>query len=120
MNNYVQQGKTLTVIAPYAVTSGGGVEVTGTGYLFGIAVNTQNLGDNMEIQVEGVFDLAKDTSTFSEGDYVYWNNTALQATSTVGTNKKIGVAVLMQASGIAAPGGASSDPTVRVRLNPAF
>jgi predicted RecA/RadA family phage recombinase len=78
MNNYVQQGKTLTVIAPYAVTSGGGVEVIGTGYLFGIAVNTQNPGDNMEIQVtEGVFDLAKDTSTFvSDGDYVYWDNTA--------------------------------------------
>ena len=120
MKNYVQQGKTITVIAPYAVSSGGGVEIAGTGYLFGIAVNNQSLGDNMEMQGEGVFDLAKDTSTFNEGDYVYWNNTAFQATSTVGTNKKIGVAVLMQANGIAAPGGAAGDPTVRVRLNPAF
>jgi predicted RecA/RadA family phage recombinase len=119
MNNYVQQGKTITVIAPYNVNSGGGVEVAGTGYLFGIAVNTQVTGDNMEIQVEGVFDLAKDTSTFAEGDYVYWDNTAHLASS-VNTDKKIGVAVLMQASGVAAPGGASGDPTVRVRLNPAF
>jgi predicted RecA/RadA family phage recombinase len=120
MKNYVQQGKTLTVVAPYAVNSGGGVEITGTGYLFGIAVNNQNPGDNMEMQVEGVFDLAKDASTFNEGDYVYWNNTAYQATSTVGTNKKIGVAVLLQPNGNNAPGGATTDPTVRVRLNPTF
>jgi predicted RecA/RadA family phage recombinase len=120
MKNYVQQGKTLTVVAPYAVNSGGGVEITGTGYLFGIAVNTQNPGDNMEIQVEGVFDLAKDTSTFSEGDYVYWDNTNHVATSTAGTNKKIGVAVVLQPNGSNAPGGATTDPTVRVRLNSTF
>ena len=120
MKNYVQPGKTLTVTAPYAVSSGGGVEITGTGYLFGIAVNNQNEGDNMEMMVEGVFDLAKDNSTFNEGDYVYWNNTTFQATSTVGTNKKIGVACLLMPNGTNAPGGAAGDPTVRVRLNPAF
>ena len=119
MNNYVQQGKTITVIAPYAVLGGGGVEVIGTGYLFGVAVNTQLVGDNMEIVTEGVFDLAKDTSTFVNGDYVYWDNTAHLASS-VNTNKKIGVAVLMQPSGANAPGGAAGDPTVRVRLNQTF
>ena len=120
MQNYIQRGNTVTVIAPYAVTSGGGVEVAGTGYVFGIAVNTQNQGDNMEIMVEGVFDLVKDTSTFNNGDYVYWDNTNKVATSTATNNKKIGVALLSQASGTNAPGGASGDPTVRVRLNPAF
>ena len=119
MNNYVQQGKTITVIAPYNVNSGGGVEVVGTGYLFGVAVNTQVTGDNMEIVTEGVFDLVKDASTFSNGDYVYWDNVNHVATS-INTDKKIGVAVLMQASGANAPGGAAGDPTVRVRLNPAF
>ena len=120
MNNYVQQGKTITVAAPYAVTSGGGVEINGTGYLFGIAVNTQNQGDNMEIMVEGVFDLVKDNSTFAESDYVYWNNTTYQATSTATNNKKIGVACITQPNGTNAPGGQAADPTVRVRLNPAF
>lgn len=120
MKNYVQPGKTITVVAPYAVTSGGGVEVTGTGYLFGIAVNNQNQGDNMEILTEGVFDLAKDTSTFVNGDYVYWDNTNKVATSTVGTNKKIGVALLLMPNGTNAPGGAAGDATVRVRLNPTF
>jgi len=50
---------------------------------------------------------------------VYWDNTAHLASS-VNTNKKIGVAVLMQPSGANAPGGAAGDPTVRVRLNQTF
>jgi predicted RecA/RadA family phage recombinase len=120
MRNYVEAGKNLLVSAPYAVTSGGGVEVNGTGYVFGVACTTQNQGDSLEIEVEGVFDLAKDTSTFDAGDYVYWDNTNYVATSTAGANKKIGVAILMQPDGTSAPGGASSDSTVRVRLNPAF
>ena len=117
MQNYVQKGQTLTVVAPYALLSGGGCQV---GNIFGVTVNSQNIGDSSELVVEGVFDLAKDASTFNEGDYVYWNNTAYQATSTAGTNKKIGVAVLLQPNGNNAPGGATTDPTVRVRLNPTF
>ena len=120
MQNYVQKGQTLTVVAPYNVTSGGGVQVAGTGYVFGIAVNTQNQGDSMEIVVEGVFDLAKDASTFANGDYVYWDNANKVATSTAAGNKKIGVAVLSQPSSVNAPGGNAGDATVRVRLNPAF
>jgi len=50
---------------------------------------------------------------------VYWDNVNHVATS-INTDKKIGVAVLMQPSGANAPGGAAGDPTVRVRLNPAF
>ncbi len=120
MQNYVQKGQTLTAVAPYAVTSGGGVLVSGTGYVFGISVNTQNQGESIEIVVEGVFDLAKDNSTFANGDYVYWDNTNKVATSTATGNKKIGVAVLSQPSGVNAPGANSGDATVRVRLNPAF
>ena len=52
MQNYVHRGETLTVTAPYAVTSGGGVKI---GNIFGIAVNTQSQGDSMEAQVAGVF-----------------------------------------------------------------
>src|ERR1700733_10920174 len=112
MQNYVQKGQTLTIAAPYNVTSGGGVLVSGTGYVFGIAVNTQNLGDSMEIVTEGVFDLAKDASTFANGDYVYWDNTNKVVTSTATGNKKVGVAVLSQAGGVNAPGGGSGDATV--------
>ena len=120
MQNYVQKGQTLTVVAPYALLSGGGCQV---GNIFGVSVNTQNTGDSSELVVEGVFDLAKDTSTFNSGDKIFWNNTAQQATSSPLTgaglsNKEIGYAVLSQASGTNAPGGASGDATVRARLNP--
>ncbi len=111
MQNYVQKGQTLTVVAPYALLSGGGCQV---GNIFGVTVNSQNMGDSSELVVEGVFDLAKDASTFNPGDKVFWNNTALQATSSPLTaagvsNKEIGYAVLSQASGVNAPGGLTGD-----------
>jgi predicted RecA/RadA family phage recombinase len=113
MQNYIHRGETLTVTAPYALLSGGGCRV---GNIFGVSVNTQNSGDSSEIRVVGVFDLAKDGSTFNEGDLVYWDDTNKVATSTVGANLLIGAAGLIQASGTNAPGGNTLDPTVRVRL----
>ena len=120
MQNYVQKGQTLTVVAPYALLSGGGCQV---GNIFGVTVNTQNLGDSTEVVVEGVFDLAKDASAFNPGDKVFWNNTTQVATSSQLTaagvaNKEIGFAVLNQANGVNAPGGLTTDATVRVRLTP--
>jgi predicted RecA/RadA family phage recombinase len=114
MQNYVHRGETLSVAAPYAVNSGGGVKA---GSIFGVAVYNAVLGASLEIMVEGVFDLAKDTSTFNGGDKVYWDDTNKVATSTATGNSLIGIADLPQASGVAAPGGASGDATVRVRLN---
>jgi len=114
MRNFVHRGETLTVTAPYAVSSGGGVLV---GNIFGIAVNNQNQGDNMEVAVVGVFDLVKDGTTFSDGDKVYWDDTNKVATSASVGNREIGLADLDNASGTNAPGGAGADATVRVRLN---
>jgi predicted RecA/RadA family phage recombinase len=120
MQNYVQRGNTLTVTAPYALVSGGGCQV---GNIFGVSVNNQNAGDSTELVVEGVFDLAKDASTFGSGAKVYWDNsqqlvTANTLTAGGAPNKEIGFACLDQASGTAAPGAQAADPTVRVRLNP--
>jgi predicted RecA/RadA family phage recombinase len=120
MQNYVQRGNTLTVTAPYALLSGGGCQV---GNIFGVTVNNQNPGDSTELVVEGVFDLAKDASTFVSGAKVYWDNNQQLATANTLTaagapNKEIGFACLDQASGVNALGGQSTDPTVRVRLNP--
>ena len=88
-----------------------------------MTVNTQNLGDSTELVVEGVFDLAKDGSTFVSGAKVYWDNSQQLATANTLTaagaaTKEIGFACLDQASGRAAPGGQTTDPTVRVRLIP--
>jgi len=117
VNNYVQRGETLTVVAPYAVSSGGGVQVSN---IFGIAVATQALNDNMEILTYGVFDLAKDASTFAQGDPVFWDNVNNVATSIASGPLHIGETVITTPSGTNALGAASGDATVRVRLNGTF
>lgn len=118
MNNYVSKGDYVTVTPASAVASGQGVLI---GRLFGIAAYAVAAGGSLEILTHGVFDIAKDTSTFAEGDTVYWDNVNLVATSsqstTPGANCEIGVAVLNAATGTNYPGGASGDATVRVRLN---
>ncbi len=111
MRNYVQKGETLTLTAPYAVSSGGGALV---GSIFGVAATDVASGAEGEFQVEGVFDLARETgggTAWSAGDLVYWDNTNKRATKTATSNKLIGVAVRAAADG---------DATGRVRLNGAF
>ncbi len=118
MVNYIQEGDTLTVKAPYAVVSGAGIKV-GTN-MFGVAAVDAAINDIIECATEGVFDLAKDASTFADGALVYWDDTAKKVTSTVATNVKIGVAALIQPDGSSALGGVSGDATARVRLNGSF
>ncbi len=104
MNNFVMSGETLTLAAPYDVLSGGGFKI---GNVFAVAAFDALSGADVEGTTEGVFDLAKDTSVFAAGDLVYWDDSAKKATSTVGSNLLIGVAVLAAVTGAA---------TVRVNL----
>jgi len=104
VNNFIHRGGTLDVTAPYAVLSGSGLKI---GNLFGVAANTQAIGDSMEMQVEGVFQLTKDASVFAQGDLVYWDDVAKKCTSTVGANLLIGGAEVAQLTG---------DATVQVKL----
>ncbi len=103
----IQSGHSLTVTAPAAVLSGAGVLV-GTA-LFGVANNDAASGaTDLEIQVDGVWDLAKATGALAVGDLIYWDNGAKNVTATSSGNTKIGVVVAAAASG---------DATARVRLN---
>lgn len=105
MKNFVHEGDVLELTAPYTVVSGAGALV---GKIFGVACGDYTSGDTLcPFAVEGVFDLAKDSSTFSQGDNVYWDNSAKAATSTAGSNALIGQAEAAAATGVA---------TVRVRL----
>ena len=66
MKNYVQPGNTITLTAPYAVTSGDGLLV---GSIFGVAAGNAILGDPVETAVEGVYDLKKVASqAWAAGD----------------------------------------------------
>ncbi len=111
MKTYVQPGNTITVTAPYDVTSGDGLLV---GAIFGIASGDALTGAEVEVVTTGVFDMTKAASqAWAVGDKVYWDNTNRVATKTATANTLIGVAV-------AAVGGTASETTGRVRLNGSF
>lgn len=108
MRNYIQPGNTITLAAPYDVTSGGGLLV---GALFGVAGGDALAGETVETSLVGVFDLTKAASqAWSVGDKVYWDDTNKVATKTATGNTLIGVA-------IEAVGGTATDTIGRVRLN---
>ena len=111
MKTYVQPGNTITLTAPYDVTSGDGLLV---GAIFGIASGDALTGAEVEVVTTGVFDLTKAASqAWAVGDKVYWDNTNRVATKTATANTLIGVAVL-------AVGGTASETIGRVRLNGSF
>ena len=103
--NHVQEGKGITLVAPYAVVSGAGMQV---GSLFAVALGTAALGAPVEGRTDEVWDLVKAAGAVTQGQKIYWDNAAKVVTTTVGSNTLIGVAVLAAAGG---------DATARVRLN---
>ena len=93
MKNYVQEGKTITLTAPYAVSSGGGALV---GSIFGVAAGDVANGAQGEFQTGGVFDLTRETGAgtgWSPGTLIYWDNTNKRVTKTATSNKLIGVGI---------------------------
>jgi predicted RecA/RadA family phage recombinase len=111
MKNYVQPGGTLTLTAPYAVTSGDGLLV---GAIFGVAAGDGASGATIEAALTGVFDLTKiGSQAWTVGAKVYWDDTNKRCTTVATDNTLIGVAV-------EAVAGGASDTIGRVRLNGSF
>ena len=109
--NFIQPGDTITLTAPYTVTSGDGLLV---GSIFGVATGDAANGETAETALVGIFDLNKVASqAWSAGDKVYWDNTNREATKTATANTLIGVAT-------EAVAGGAGDVTGRVRLNGSF
>jgi predicted RecA/RadA family phage recombinase len=111
MKNYIQEGDTLTLLAPADVLSGAGVLV---GSIFGIASGDALSGAEVEVMTEGVFDVAKvSAQAWTQGAKIYWDNATKLATTTAasGANALIGVAVLA---------AANPSATGRVKLTGAF
>lgn len=109
--NYVAKGETLTVTAPYAVSSGNGVLI-GTS-VFGVAVDAAAAAaTDLVIQTVGVFDITKVAAeTWVAGDPIYWDNTDRKCTN-VGTGSPT-----MFRIGSAVAAAASSTTTGRVRID---
>jgi predicted RecA/RadA family phage recombinase len=109
--NHVQPGNTITLIAPYTVSSGDGLLI---GSIFGIASGDAESGAEVEAVLVGVFDLKKvGTQAWTAGDKIYWDDTNKQTTKTATGNTLIGVA-------LEAVAGGADDTTGRVRLNGSF
>lgn len=109
MRNFVQKGETLTLAAPYAVASGGGLKV---GSIFGVAVTAADSGATVETCTTGVYELPKASAqAWTAGAKVYWDDTAKHCTSAASGNTLIGVAT---------EAAANPSSTGRVRLNGAF
>ena len=106
MKNYIQKGGTVSVIAPYLVTSGQGVLV---GALFGIASHNAAQGAPVEIVRTDVFDVSAVTAdTAAQGAKIYWDNTARKLTTTATNNTLVGCVTEAKANG---------DITARVLLD---
>ena len=111
MKNYVQPGSTLTLTAPYAVTSGDGLLV---GSIFGVAAGDAASGATVETALTGIFDLTKiGSQAWTVGAKVYWDDTNKRCTTVATDNSLIGVAV-------EAVAGGAGDTIGRVRLNGTF
>jgi predicted RecA/RadA family phage recombinase len=100
MKTFVQPGKVLTMTAPAAgVTSGTPYK---DGEWFGVPTTTAAVGVEYELQVEGVFDMPKDTSVFTAGQPVYWDATNEQLTDLAGgTGAPVAVTTESAATGVA-------------------
>ncbi len=109
MKNFTQEGRTITLTAPYAVTSGQGLQV---GSIFGVASADAAISTDVETLIEGVGLLTKAAAqAWTQGALIYWDNAAKNCTTTVSTNKLIGVATVA---------ALTADTVGYVRLNGAF
>ena len=98
MRNYIQPGRTLTLVAPYDVLSGAGLLV---GSIFGIANCAATSGTAVETDVVGVFELPKvSAQAWTQGAKLYWDDMAKNVTTNAasGANPLIGAAVAAAAN----------------------
>jgi predicted RecA/RadA family phage recombinase len=109
MKNFVQEGNTITVTAPAAITSG---QLVVVGSINGVAAFDAASGADVEVTVEGVFELPKvTTDVVVQGDKLYWDSGQLKLTKTAGTGSKplVGAATAAAGNGVT---------TVNCRLMP--
>lgn len=95
---FVQPGETVTALAPYAVSSGGGFKL---GSLFAVALFDAAQSAPVEGRRVGVWDLPKNTGEawVAWTSKLYWDDTNKRLTTTANSNLLVGLATQAQASG---------------------
>lgn len=116
MINWKQLGDDVYIPAPSGGVLSGQFVVIGS--MFGIAAYDAAAGAVAVIRTHGIVSIPKESAeVWTVGLPIYWNATDLKATSTVGSNLKIGVATAAPPYTAAAGSGAAFGD---VRLNSAF
>lgn len=110
MKNYVCSGERIDVTVPAGGLTSGQVYLLGTKVVVMVTGGVE--GDVCEAATEGVFTIPKATGAVSKGQALYWDDTAKNLTTTVGSNTYAGYAFAA---------ALSADATVQVVLvdNPA-
>lgn len=98
MKNFVQDGKVIDVTLAAAILSGAAILI---GNMVGVAVSSGAIGDTVAVDLFGVFTLSKAAGAVSQGQILYWDDTAKVVTtsSNTGANYKIGHAFAAALSG---------------------
>jgi predicted RecA/RadA family phage recombinase len=105
--NFVQDGATVEVTAPAAISSGAGILI---GNLFGIALHDAASGAPLRIRTEGVFEVAKTSAlAIGVGDRLFWVPGSSVVNKTTTSQVCVGVAV---------GAAANPSPTVLMKLAP--
>src|SRR5689334_22276273 len=98
MRNFVQKGDDIDVVAPSGGLASGDFYLLGA--LGGVCATAGAQGVTVTLKRYGVFTLPKATgAAWSEGDQLYWDNSAKKFTKTTSGNTKWGVAAADAASG---------------------
>jgi predicted RecA/RadA family phage recombinase len=105
--NVIQPGRVVTLVAPTGgVLSGQAVQV---GALFGIAALDAIEGADVEVALEGVWELPKAAVAIAQGAPVFWDAATGNVAANIGTSNAL--------IGGATEARGTSDLTIRVRLN---
>lgn len=98
MDNYKHSGRTMEFTAPSGgLTSGQVYKVQDT---VGVVVADTAYGDTAVMNLDGVYSVPKAAVAFTKGARIWWDNSALAATTATGSNTLIGVADETVASGV--------------------
>lgn len=97
MRNLLSNGSQVRLLAPYALSTGDGVQI---GSLFGVAAGAAAIGGLFDmIMVGEVRITAVSSDTGAVGTPMYWDNTARALTTTAGANMCVGVLTSAKTSG---------------------
>jgi predicted RecA/RadA family phage recombinase len=106
LKNFIQDGTVIAITATAAVKSGDFIVV---GSLAGVCATDAAIGDTVQIQVEGVFQLSKAAVALAQGAKAFWNVSQKQVVAAAGTGV-CSIGAVTEAAG-------SGAATVRVRLD---